>query len=171
MRASRNAPRGNRVGIVVLGYPARRDGTPHAIVRWRVQTAVDLARRHDADVVVMSGGPTRGDIVEADVMVVLARQLGVDDARLRAERTSMNTWQNVRESARFVRDCDAVLLVSDAMHARRARRYWHAQFPEDVDRVDVARDRTPLTRWWLLVPVTVSECAIAVHDRVRSPLC
>lgn len=170
MRVSRIAPRGNRVGIVVLGYPAKRDGTPHAIVRWRVETAADLARRHDADVVVMSGGPTRGDIVEADVMVALALQLGVDGARLRAERTSTNTWQNVRESARYVRDCDVVLLVSDPMHARRARRYWHAQFPEDVDRVDVAGHRTPLTRWWLLVPATLFECAIAVHDRVRDAL-
>jgi hypothetical protein len=156
-----------RVGVVVLGYPARRDGTAHAVARWRVATAVALARRLDAAVVVMSGGATRQRVVEADVMVDVAKQLGLDETRLRAERRSTNTWENVRESAPLVDDCDVVLVVSDPMHAKRACKHWRAQFPDDAGRVFAAGERRPFERWWLVAPCAYYECALAVHDRVR----
>jgi uncharacterized SAM-binding protein YcdF (DUF218 family) len=159
-----------RVGVVVLGYPATRDGRVHAIARGRVQTAVELARRHDAELVVMAGGPTREGIVEADVMVDLAKRLGVSADRLAAERRSRSTWENVRESAPLVRHCDVVLLVSEPLHARRGRRYWLQQFPADDGRVFAAVDRRPFERWWLLTPTTLSECALALHERLGLPI-
>jgi uncharacterized SAM-binding protein YcdF (DUF218 family) len=163
-------PRGARVGVVALGYPATRDGDVHAIARWRVETAVRVARVFDAELVVMSGGPTRAGIVEADVMLDLAARLGVPADRLAAERRSRSTWENVRESAPLVRHCDVVLLVSDPLHARRARRYWLGQFPADQGRVFVAVDRRPFERWWLLTPTTLSECALALHERLGLPI-
>jgi uncharacterized SAM-binding protein YcdF (DUF218 family) len=167
---SASPPRGARVGVVVLGYPATRDGRVHAITRGRVETAVELARRHDAELVVMTGGPTRGGIVEADVMLELAKRLGIPADRLVAERRSRSTWENVRQSAPLVRHCDVVLLVSEPLHAHRGRRYWLRQFPADDGRVFAVVDRRPFERWWLLTPATFSECALALHERLGLPI-
>jgi uncharacterized SAM-binding protein YcdF (DUF218 family) len=154
--------------VVVLGHPARRNGRPHPVQRARVRAGVTVFRAVHADRLVMCGGARKNATVEADVMVALARELGVDAAALVAERTSTTTWQNVREAAPLVRDCAAVHLVSQPLHAARARRYWLAQFPEDADRVFVTLGDVK-TNWWIAAPVAAYELGIRVRDRVLRP--
>jgi uncharacterized SAM-binding protein YcdF (DUF218 family) len=153
----------------VLGHPARRDGRPHRVQRARVAAAVDVFRAVDADRLVMCGGARKNSIVEADVMVRLARELGVDTDALVAERRSTTTWENVREAETLVRDCAAVHLVSQPLHAARARRYWLRQFPNDADRVFVTLGDVD-TRWWIAAPIAGYELAIMVRDRIRRPV-
>jgi uncharacterized SAM-binding protein YcdF (DUF218 family) len=117
----------------------------------------------------MCGGARKNAIVEADVMVQLARELGVDGDALVAERRSTTTWENVREAEALVRDCAAVHLVSQPLHAARARRYWLRQFPGDADRVFVTLGDVD-TRWWIAAPIAAYELAIMVRDRIRRPV-
>jgi uncharacterized SAM-binding protein YcdF (DUF218 family) len=159
---------GNRA-VVVLGHPARRSGRPHPVQRARVATAVAVFRAVDADRIVMCGGARKNATVEADVMVGLARDLGVDPDALVAERDSTTTWENVREAETLVRDCAAVHLVSEPLHAARARRYWLRQFPADADRVFVTLGTTG-TGWWITVPSAAYELGIVVRDRILGPV-
>jgi vancomycin permeability regulator SanA len=155
--------------VVVLGHPARRNGRPHPVQRARVRAAVTVFRAVHADRLVMCGGARKNATVEADVMVALARELGVDTAALVAERASTTTWENVREAEALVRDCAAVHLVSQPLHAARARRYWLRQFPGDADRVFVTLGDVD-TRWWIAAPIAAYELAIMVRDRIRRPV-
>ena len=155
------------VGVVVLGYPTKRDGSPHPIQRHRVDAAVAVARAHEAEVVVMSGGAVRREIAEAEIMAARARDLGLDPRHIRTEVTSRNTWENVAKSAPFVADCPTVIVVSDPMHAARARRYWQRQFPDEADRVFPGGERRPFAHWWVATPAAFYELAIAVRDRIR----
>jgi uncharacterized SAM-binding protein YcdF (DUF218 family) len=158
---------GTRVGVVVLGYPSRRDGSPNSVQRRRVNTGVRVMRRHDAATMVMSGGPVRNEHAEADTMVALASSLGIDPTALVAENRSRTTWENVEESASFVEDCDLVLIASEPLHAARARRYWIKQRPTDARRVFVAVDRRRwFEQWWLTTPAVVYELKLAIQDRV-----
>lgn len=63
---------------------------------------------------------------EAAVYAALLARLGVPAGDLLLESRSMNTWQNAQFSAQLLRDHDAqrVVLVSSAMHLRRARLYF-----------------------------------------------
>jgi uncharacterized SAM-binding protein YcdF (DUF218 family) len=160
---------GRPSAVVVLGHPARRSGRPHRVQRARVAAAVAVFRAVDANRIVMCGGARKNPIVEADVMVRLARELGVDADALVAERRSTTTWENVSEAAPLVRDCAAVHIVSQPLHAARARRYWLRQFPDDGNRVFVTLGDVD-TRWWIAAPIAVYELAILVRDRIRKPV-
>ena len=113
--------------------------------------------RHDAEVVVMSGGAVRRETSEAETMAARARDLGLDPRHIRTEVTSRNTWENVANSAPLVADCRTVIFVSDPMHAARARRYWRHQFPDDADRVFRGGDRRPFAHWWVATPAAFYE--------------
>lgn len=160
-------PNGESCGVVVLGYPSRRNGDTHPIQRSRVQTGVKVFRERDARLMVMSGGAVKNAFVEADTMVELAAERGVARDVLIAERLSRTTWENVENAAPLLAACDVVLIVSEPLHAARARRYWHQQYPEDASRVFVGSRRRPFERWWLTVPTTLYELAIALQDRLR----
>lgn len=84
-------------------------------------------------------------------MAKLAITLGIDPAITILESNSTSTWSNVENSSRLVAGSDVVIIVSDPIHAARARRYWIRQHPLDGSRVFV----TPcagLGSWWLKIP-------------------
>ena len=159
-------PNAESYGVVVLGYPSRRNGDAHPIQRSRVETAVRVFREHDARVMVMSGGAVKNEFVEADTMVELAAAQGVARNLLVSEGLSRTTWENVEKTAPLVAHCDVVLIVSEPLHAARARRYCHQQHPEHAHRVFVGSRRRPFERWWLTVPTTAYELAIRLQSRL-----
>ncbi|MBI4425836.1 MAG: YdcF family protein [Elusimicrobia bacterium] len=116
-------------GVLVLGFPARRNGSPHPMQRHRVATAVEVMRRAGCETMVLSGGNPHSPRVEAAVMADLAREAGVPGDRLILEGGSRDTWENIRESLRFVQGWEAIYLVSDGLHAHRAKRYLCRQRP------------------------------------------
>lgn len=126
-----------------------------------------------ADRVVFTGGSTTGDRTEAAVMAEVAARLGLGDGAtsgvtVLCEDTSISTWQNVANTMDLVADASAVVLVSDPLHAARARAYWLRQRPEDTDRVEVTDQSGLLDHWWLQVPTAVREVARALFDLVRT---
>jgi uncharacterized SAM-binding protein YcdF (DUF218 family) len=156
-----------RRGVVVLGYPSRKDGRPHVIQRWRVRAGVRVFREYGADLMVLCGGAVRRSVPEAEVMRDLAIEAGLDPAVLVVEGASRTTWENVKYAAPLLEHCEVVLLVSDPMHAARARKYWCRQFPADAERVVVAKTHRELRDWWLTIPGTLYELSMIVHDRLR----
>ena len=135
-------PRDVSVGevVLVLGYPARSDGRPTAMQRWRTRIAV---RSTDPTIgrILFSGGASTGGRSEAAVMAEYAiDRLRVPRSTVDLEERSATTWENVAFTLPQLRRATQVKIASNTFHARRARRYVLEQAPELAGRLHRARD-------------------------------
>ena len=144
-------------GIVVLGFPSRRDGRLHPIQRWRTEIGVRSLSSAERDLVVFTGGSSRGRISEAEAMAAYAVHLGVPAERIGLETGSRSTWENIRFALPMVETYDWIAIASDPMHAARARRYALQQRPDLGGRLVFAQNYRFAERWWLKVPTAAYE--------------
>jgi uncharacterized SAM-binding protein YcdF (DUF218 family) len=127
--------------VIVLGYPARRNGQTNPIQRWRCQIAARAADLSRPGRMVFTGAASRGRPAEAEVMSGYARDaLGIPADRIAQETKALSTWQNVAFTLPFAQAADTITYVSDPLHAARARRYLRAQRPDLADRLRAADD-------------------------------
>jgi uncharacterized SAM-binding protein YcdF (DUF218 family) len=108
--------------VVVLSGGIRSTGLLNATTVARVRHAVALLRAGHGELLVVSGGPRRrGRPCAAPAMAALAERLGVPRARILIEERSSRTSENAREVAALLgADAREVLLVTSALHMRRA---------------------------------------------------
>ncbi|WP_196814379.1 YdcF family protein [Nocardia sp. BMG111209] len=152
--------------VVVLGYPARPDGRPHPMQRWRCRIAARSMDRDGHGIVVFTGGAVRRTQAEADVMARYARdELGIPADRIVTETRARSTWQNIEFSIPLIEHADRILLASDPMHAARARRYLRIQRPDLAARLVPAADYRPFEQWWFKVPTAAHELAAVARRR------
>lgn len=100
-------------------------------------------------------------------MAKLAKSVGIDPGITILESKSTSTWANVENSSRLVAGCDVVILVSDPIHAARARGYWLRQYPSDAERVFV----TPcvgLGTWWMKIPTFLDGTLRSARARIQN---
>jgi len=116
--------------IVVLGGAVRGPRAPQrphpdlGSAADRMWHAARLHRAGKAPLLVLSGGAAReGEVPEAQSMSQFLRELGVPDSAMLLEPGSVTTAQNAANTARLLRarQIDRVLLVTSALHMRRAR--------------------------------------------------
>ena len=81
--------------IIVLGTPARPDGTPSPEQRERTLEGVREYKAGVAPNIIFTGGPAHNQFVEAHVMAVLAESQGVPSAAIFEEGHAQNTIQNI----------------------------------------------------------------------------
>lgn len=120
------APQGNTAqqrfdAIVVLGVPADKDGNPTPDQLSRVIEAVHEYERGVAPHIVMTGGPTTANFVEAQVMARTAEAQGVPPAAIVVEPAALNTIQNACYSTRLMKQrgwTSAEVVTSPAHLAR-----------------------------------------------------
>lgn len=153
---------GRGCAVLVLGFPANPDGTPGAVVRFRVEAGVRVFREHRCGKLVFSGGAVHNEYVEADSMAELAESLGVRAADIVLERKARSTWENIGCTARLV-PSDRVLVVSDSLHARRATRYACRQGPDLCERFLSRGVAPPILSWWS-VPAAANELRVVVRN-------
>ncbi len=156
MAARREVATGS-CGIVVLGFPPRRDGRLHPIQRWRTEIGVRSLSSVEKGFVVFTGGSSRGGISEAEAMAAYAVHLGVPAERIGLETRSRSTWENICFALPMVETYDWIAIASDPMHAARARRYALQQRPDLAGRLIFARNYRFAERWWLKVPTAAYE--------------
>ncbi len=146
--------------VLVLGTATHDDGSPHFAQRFRVETGVAVHREQSCERMIFSGGPVANEWVEAETMAALAEELGVDRTEMILEPSARSTWENVGCSARHTLDLDRVLVVSNALHARRAVRYACRQDPERCAKYRPAGAAPPLEAvWWRWGSVAYSLAA------------
>ena len=144
--------------LVVLGFPARADGSTHPLQRWRCRIAARSMT--PGALVVFSGGAVKGPWVEAEVMARYAHErLGIPAESIRTETEAESTWQNIEFTIPLIEHADRIAIVSSPMHAARARRYLHLQRPDLAARLTPAADYRPFEAWWLKTPTAVHELA------------
>ena len=119
--ASRDDGAHRAQAIVVFGA-AQYNGRPSAVLRARLDHAVDLYHRHVAPVIVVTGGRQPGDkFTEATASADYLHTKGVPDNDILREVSGQSSWQSLAATAAFlkVRHIRDVVLVSDPFHSLR----------------------------------------------------
>jgi len=107
--------------IVVFGA-AQYNGRPSAVLKARLDHAVDLYQRHDAPYIVVTGGKQPGDnFTEATASADYLHTKGVPDSDILREVSGHSSWQSLASTATFLkaRHIKDVILVSDPFHSLR----------------------------------------------------
>ena len=108
--------------LIVLGYPPKKDGRPSDILISRVRKAVQLFKKDDYSMVLLSGGPSRMKVPEAVVMRVMLLKFIPDD-RILVETASRDTMQNAVFCWEILKGKKPkqITIVTSKFHIRRAR--------------------------------------------------
>ena len=88
--------------IIVLGTPARPDGSPSPEQRERTLEGVREYKAGIAPTLIFTGGPAHNQFVEAHVMAMLAESQGVPPTAIFEEDRAQNTIQNIFYSRRIM---------------------------------------------------------------------
>jgi hypothetical protein len=113
---------------------------------------------------VLSGAAAHGRYVEAQTMAALARELGVPEAQIVVEDRARTTWENVGCAAPHLAGFDRILVVSEGLHARRAKRYLCRQTPAGCERVTALRSELPLALFLWRLGAALYELRAFVRD-------
>jgi uncharacterized SAM-binding protein YcdF (DUF218 family) len=107
--------------IIVLGTPARSDGTPSPEQRERTLEGVREYKAGIAPHLILTGGPAHNQFVEAHVMAGLAIAQGVPPEAVIEEGQAQNTIQNIFYSRRIMaqRGWTSAEIVSSPSHLPR----------------------------------------------------
>jgi uncharacterized SAM-binding protein YcdF (DUF218 family) len=124
---------------VVLGFGDRGDRA-NFLNRWRVRAALrSLDPGRGASRLVLSGGPVAGSVPEAELMARYARELGYTGVLI-TELTSRSTRENIENVLPLIEDADRIKIVSNSVHAGRARGYLWRLRPDLAERLVPAAD-------------------------------
>jgi uncharacterized SAM-binding protein YcdF (DUF218 family) len=108
--------------IIVLGYPADRDGNPTPEQLARVTEAVHEYERGVAPRLIVTGAAVRNGFVEARVMARTAQAQGIPASAIFVEPTARDTIQNACFASRIMKahGWRSAEVVSSAYHLPRA---------------------------------------------------
>ncbi|MBB1510754.1 YdcF family protein [Tessaracoccus sp. MC1756] len=153
--------------LIVLGCPTNPDGSLHPLQRWRVDIAARTMNPR-VRVVVFTGTTAKTGISEASAMAAYARSQGIPGSLIVLEEEALTTWQNLEFSAPLVNQHDVLRLVSDPMHAWRARQFLARQNPQLASKLGPAVDYRPLERWRWKLGTMIYEL-VARYREWRNP--
>ncbi|EFC83269.1 YdcF family protein [Parafrankia sp. EUN1f] len=122
------APRGAGEVVVVLGFRNRSERI-NAVNRWRVRAGLRSLEGVESRLV-LAGGPVGGPRAEADLMADYARGARGYHGPLSVDSVSRSTWENIGNVIPLIEDADRIKVVSDSLHAERARAYLWRQRPD-----------------------------------------
>lgn len=112
--------------------------------RFRVRAGVrSISPTARDSVLVLCGGAVAGPQTEADLMARYARdELGYDGP-LHLDRDSQSTWENISNAIPLIEDADVIKIVSNSLHAERARVYLWKKRPDLAHRLHRGEDYRP----------------------------
>lgn len=105
--------------IVVFGFPLQPDGRPTPTLARRIAAAVVAGRRHPKARLLVSGGPSRHGLAEAEAMRAALLRRGIPPRRIVADAVARDTLDTVRTAARLIPRGALVLAVSSRYHLPR----------------------------------------------------
>ncbi|MCL5058164.1 MAG: YdcF family protein [Actinobacteria bacterium] len=120
----------------------------------RVGKSVELFKEGYGDKIIMSGGGRlTTKLAEADLMLMEARDLGVDPSAVLLERESESTYENAVLVKQIVMEkrINSFLLVTSNYHTRRARQIFNKVFDGTGVRIITVSASDPKFRpdyWW-----------------------
>ncbi len=129
-----------REAILVLGY-GNRGPRANAINRYRVRAGLrSMDPRATSSTLILCGGSVMGTEPEARILARYARdELGYRGP-LDLEDTSTSTRENIANAIPFLEDADTIRIVSDSVHAAKARPYLRELRPDLAERLARAEE-------------------------------
>ncbi len=108
--------------IIVLGTPARPDGTPSPEQRERTLEGVREYKAGVAPTLIFTGGSAHNQFIEAHIMATLAEAQGVPSDAILEEGRAQNTIQNIFYSQHIMAEhnWDSAEVISSPSHLPRA---------------------------------------------------
>jgi len=104
---------------IVFGAEVKRDGTPSAVLRDRVETAVELYKNGKVEKLLMSGDNRFVDYNEPEAMRQYAVSLGVPDEAIVLDYAGRRTYDTCYR-AKEIFQVDSAILVTQGFHLPRA---------------------------------------------------
>jgi hypothetical protein len=158
---------GTGEAILVLGY--RNRGTrANAMNRWRVRAGLRSCPPWPGPSrLVLCGGAVGGSVAEAELMARYARESCGYAGELITEARSQSTWENVQNAIPMIEDADRIKIVSNSLHAEKARFYLREHRPDLAERLVPARDYR-FGELILIKPVMAAIGLRNIRDAVRS---
>lgn len=167
----------DRPAIIVIGAGLTHESGAAAVSLpvWtggRLLRAVELysacATIRERCTLFLSGGGSgrSGDLTEAELMADQLERLGVDRQDLVLEPLSENTWQNAEFTAPLLKEHridGRPLLLTSAIHARRAASYFRAV---GIDVEPIATDHFAVELTWLPSALNLAITDLALHEGV-----
>ncbi|WP_175532017.1 YdcF family protein [Paenibacillus sp. yr247] len=106
--------------LIVLGYQCK-DNKIHRLLKERLDAALELDRRYQFPVIILSGGAQASERSEAEIMKDYMIQNGLDIRKIYVEDQSLDTIQNLVNckeimSRQSLRTC---VIISNSFHLRR----------------------------------------------------
>jgi vancomycin permeability regulator SanA len=144
---------------IVFGAGLRRDGSPTAVLRDRVEAAVELYRAGKVETLLLSGAPNTRGFSEPQSMRQYALELGVPDDALVLDEAGLSTYDSCYR-ARAVFDLREAILVTQPFHLDRALYLCEAFGISAYGVPAQGRTYSPrLQRWWQLREVAATTAA------------
>ena len=131
-RGLRPASPGAPLVVLVLGY-GNRGERANAVNRYRARAAVRTATGPD-DVVIASGGSVQGTRAEARILADAIEERGFR-GRILVETSSRSTPENIENSIPLLERASQIAVVSNSLHAERARALLRARRPDLAERL------------------------------------
>ena len=136
---SRPGGSGTGEAVLVLGY--RNRGTrANVINRWRVRAGLRSCQPPGPSRLVLCGGAVGGSVAEAELMACYARESCGYAGALITEVGSRSTWENVQNAVPLIEHADRIKIVSNSLHAEKARFYLWQHRPDLAERLVPAAD-------------------------------
>jgi uncharacterized SAM-binding protein YcdF (DUF218 family) len=126
---------GTGEAVVVLGF---RNAGRHANVinRWRVRAGLRSQQPElGPSRLILSGGSVAAKTSEADLMAEYAREKRGYTGQLITEPDSRSTWENVQNVIPLIAGADHIKIVSNSLHAEKARLYLWELRPDLAERL------------------------------------
>jgi uncharacterized SAM-binding protein YcdF (DUF218 family) len=157
-------PHSDNCVVLVPGYPTHDDGTLSPVQRVRVEAGFSAYQKQHCKKIVLSGGAVANPYSEAETMANFAKTLGVPDQDIIVEGRSRNTWENIGCSLTDLKNYSSILITSDILHAKRAKRYLCRQQPSLCSRVMPIGNVLPWRLLWWKVPAAAHELISWLRD-------
>ena len=153
--------------VVVLGF-RNEGGRANRMSRWRVRAGIrSLDTNASESVLVLCGGAVGGPVPEAELMAAYARERGYSGP-IALDTASRTTWENIANAIPLIEDAAVIKIVSNSLHAARARGFLRLQRPDLAARLVRGRDYRLGEQLWLKPVAVVLDLRYERRAR-RSP--
>lgn len=159
--------------LVILGARVRGDRIS-ALLKYRLDTALDYLSENPDTTVIVSGGQGTGEnLSEAEAMQKYLVEHGIATERILLDDESLNTDQNIKNSITMIQKEQKmteqhIVLVSNGFHLFRATRIIEKQLKEDGASEDVSVEGLGAPTKWYVAPNSYVREVLAV---VKYKLC